>query len=80
MLHKVCLVTGCGRGIGTAIARRMHARSYALIPMSPSASCKTLAAELGGIARVEEQAKTEAFLLTRTQAKSPARPWWSTAA
>jgi NAD(P)-dependent dehydrogenase (short-subunit alcohol dehydrogenase family) len=50
MTTKVCLVTGGGRGIGAAVAREMHARGYALALMSPSASCETLAAELGGVA------------------------------
>ena len=49
--HKVCLVTGGGRGIGAAVAREMHARGYKLALMSPSESCETLAAELGGVAR-----------------------------
>lgn len=51
MTRKVCLVTGAGRGIGAAIAREMQARGYALVLMSPSENCETLAAELGGIAR-----------------------------
>jgi NAD(P)-dependent dehydrogenase (short-subunit alcohol dehydrogenase family) len=48
MSSKVCLVTGAGRGIGAAVAREMHARGYALVLMSPSENCETLAAELGG--------------------------------
>lgn len=48
---KVCLVTGGGRGIGAAVAREMHARGYKVALMSPSESCETLAAELGGVAR-----------------------------
>lgn len=51
MTQKVCLVTGGGRGIGAAVAREMHRRGYALVLMSPSDSCETLAAELGGVAR-----------------------------
>ncbi|THD81360.1 SDR family oxidoreductase [Aliigemmobacter aestuarii] len=51
MTRKVCLVTGAGRGIGAAIAREMHARGYALVLMSPSENCETLARELGGVAR-----------------------------
>lgn len=50
MTQKVCIVTGGGRGIGAAVAREMHARGYALALMSPSESCETLAAELGGVA------------------------------
>jgi NAD(P)-dependent dehydrogenase (short-subunit alcohol dehydrogenase family) len=51
MGHKVCLVTGAGRGIGAAVAREMRARGYELVLMSPSANCEALAAELGGVAR-----------------------------
>jgi NAD(P)-dependent dehydrogenase (short-subunit alcohol dehydrogenase family) len=51
MAQKVCLVTGGGRGIGGAVAREMHGRGYKLALMSPSESCETLAAELGGVAR-----------------------------
>jgi NAD(P)-dependent dehydrogenase (short-subunit alcohol dehydrogenase family) len=51
MTRKTCIVTGGGRGIGAAVAREMHVRGYALVLMSPSASCETLAAELGGVAR-----------------------------
>lgn len=51
MTRKVCLVTGGGRGIGAAVAHEMHGRGYALALMSPSESCETLAAELGGVAR-----------------------------
>lgn len=51
MTQKVCLVTGGGRGIGAAVAREMHARGYRLALMSPSETCETLAAELGGVAR-----------------------------
>lgn len=50
MTQKTCLVTGAGRGIGAAIARAMHARGYAVVLMSPSDNCRTLAAELGGVA------------------------------
>jgi NAD(P)-dependent dehydrogenase (short-subunit alcohol dehydrogenase family) len=51
MTQKVCLVTGGGRGIGGAVAREMAARGYKVALMSPSESCETLAAELGGVAR-----------------------------
>ncbi len=51
MTRKVCLITGGGRGIGAAVAREMHARGHALALMSPSETCETLAAELGGVAR-----------------------------
>lgn len=48
---KTCLITGGGRGIGAAVAREMAARGYKVALMSPSESCETLAAELGGVAR-----------------------------
>lgn len=51
MTNKVCLITGGGRGMGAAIAREMASRGYKLALMSPSQSCETLAAELGGVAR-----------------------------
>lgn len=51
MTDKICLITGGGRGIGAAVAREMAARGYRLVLMSPSDSCETLAAELGGVAR-----------------------------
>ena len=50
MTKKTCLIIGGGRGMGAAIAHEMHHRGYALALMSPSESCETLAAELGGIA------------------------------
>ena len=50
MTQKVCRVTGGGRGIGAAVAREMSSRGYAVALMSPSESCVTLAAELGGVA------------------------------
>ncbi|MFN8683149.1 SDR family oxidoreductase [Paracoccus sp. P2] len=51
MTQKVCLITGGGRGMGAAVAREMASRGYRLALMSPSESCETLAAELGGVAR-----------------------------
>ncbi|WP_088562506.1 SDR family oxidoreductase [Arboricoccus pini] len=45
----VAIVTGGGRGMGAAIARELHARGYRLALMSPSASAKELAAEMGGV-------------------------------
>lgn len=50
MTDKVCLITGGGRGMGAAVAREMAGRGYSLALMSPSESCETLAAELGGVA------------------------------
>lgn len=51
MTDKVCLIIGGGRGMGAATAREMHGKGYRLALMSPSESCETLAAELGGVAR-----------------------------
>ena len=51
MTEKTCLIVGGGRGMGAAAAREMHKRGYKLALMSPSESCETLAAELGGVAR-----------------------------
>ena len=47
--RKVAVVTGGGRGMGAAIARRLDAGGYRLALMSPSDSAERLAAELGGI-------------------------------
>ena len=49
--NKTCLIIGGGRGMGAAVANEMQQRGYQLALMSPSESCKTLAGELGGIAR-----------------------------
>lgn len=51
MTEKVALITGGGRGMGAAIARELASRDYRVALMSPSESCETLAAELGGVAR-----------------------------
>ena len=62
MSKKVCLIIGGGRGMGAATARQMHSRKYKLALMSPSTSCETLAAELGGIAlrgRAENKGELE---------------------
>lgn len=64
MSEKVCLIVGGGRGMGAATAREMHRRGYRLALMSPSESCETLAAELGGVAhrgRAEDAADTQAI-------------------
>lgn len=50
MTDKTCLIIGGGRGMGAATAREMHKRGYKLALMSPSETCETLAAELGGVA------------------------------
>ena len=51
MTEKTYLIVGGGGGMGAAAAREMHKRGYKLALMSPSESCETLAAELGGVAR-----------------------------
>ena len=64
MTNKTCLIIGGGRGMGAATAREMHTRGYKLALMSPSESCETLAAELGGVARrgkAENAADTQAI-------------------
>ncbi|MCF3639143.1 SDR family oxidoreductase [Rhizobium sp. TRM95111] len=48
--NRVAIVTGGGRGMGGAIARELAANGYRVALMSPSESCETLAAELGGVA------------------------------
>lgn len=50
MTEKVALITGGGRGMGAATARELASRGYRVALMSPSESCETLAAELGGVA------------------------------
>ncbi len=71
MTQKVCLVTGGGRGIGGAVAREMAARGYKVALMSPSESCETLAAELGGVARrgvAQSEADLKGIVETTMQA------------
>ncbi|WP_417208583.1 SDR family oxidoreductase [Antarctobacter sp.] len=63
MTERVCLIIGGGRGMGAATAREMHSRGYKLALMSPSQSCETLAAALGGVAsrgRAENAEDTQA--------------------
>ena len=48
--NRVAIVTGGGRGIGAAAARRLHDEGYRLVLMSPSDSAQALAAALGGVA------------------------------
>lgn len=47
--EKVAVITGGGRGMGAAIARRLGEQGYRLALMSPSQSARVLADELGGI-------------------------------
>ena len=71
MTQKVFLVTGGGRGIGGAVAREMAARGYKVALMSPSESCETLAAELGGVARrgvAQSEADLKGIVETAMQA------------
>ncbi len=46
---KVAIITGGGRGMGAAVARKLSEQGYRLALMSPSESARVLAAELGGI-------------------------------
>ena len=50
MSQKVCVIVGGGRGMGAAVARKMHDRNYNLALMSPTNNCEILAKELNGIA------------------------------
>ncbi len=47
--QKVAIITGGGRGMGAAIARKLSEQGYRLALMSPSESARVLADELGGI-------------------------------
>ena len=47
--QKVAIITGGGRGMGAAIARKLNEQGYRLALMSPSDSARILADELGGI-------------------------------
>ena len=47
--QKVAIITGGGRGMGAAIARKLSEQGYRLALMSPSESAPVLADELGGI-------------------------------
>lgn len=47
--QKVAIITGGGRGMGAAIARKLSEQGYRLVLMSPSDSARILADELGGI-------------------------------
>ena len=47
--QRVVMITGGGRGMGAAIARRLHGEGCKLALLSPSGSAEALARELGGI-------------------------------
>jgi NAD(P)-dependent dehydrogenase (short-subunit alcohol dehydrogenase family) len=47
--QKAAIITGGGRGMGAAIARKLSEQGYRLALMSPSESARVLADELGGI-------------------------------
>ncbi len=47
--QKVAVITGGGRGMGAAIARKLNEQGYRLALMSPSESARVLADELDGI-------------------------------
>lgn len=56
---KVAIVTASGKGMGAAIARRLHADGYRLALLSPSGAAETLAMELGGIAHTGSTAEPD---------------------
>lgn len=71
MSDKVAIITAGGRGIGAAIARRLHQDGYRLALMSPSDSAEALAATLGAVAirgRTENAADVEALVNAATAA------------
>lgn len=49
--QKTAIVTAASRGIGAACARTLAAKGWAVVLMSTSSDCETLAQELGGYAR-----------------------------
>jgi NAD(P)-dependent dehydrogenase (short-subunit alcohol dehydrogenase family) len=74
MPQKVCIITAAGRGIGAACAREMHARGYAMVLMSPSENCETLASELKGhahrgVAQSDADLKTLVDLALQTHGR-----------
>jgi NAD(P)-dependent dehydrogenase (short-subunit alcohol dehydrogenase family) len=57
MDSPVCIVTASGRGIGAAVARRLHSAGYRLVLMS-TGGVEALAAELGAIGVVGSVAES----------------------
>ena len=49
-MKRVAIVTGAGRGMGAAIARKLAADGYCVALLSPGETVEPLAAELGGVA------------------------------
>ena len=49
-VKRVAIVTGAGRGMGAAIARKLAADGYGMGLLSPGDTVEPLAAELGGVA------------------------------
>lgn len=47
--NKVAVVTGAGKGMGAASARKLATQGYKMVLMSPSGSALALARELGGV-------------------------------
>lgn len=58
MDSPVCIVTASGRGIGAAVARRLHSAGYRLVLMSTGGGAEALAAELGAIGVVGSVAES----------------------
>ena len=67
--QKSALIVGGGRGMGAAVARRLHSDGWHLTLMSPSESCEKLASELTGAQAVRGSAG-EAEDLARAVAKA----------
>jgi NAD(P)-dependent dehydrogenase (short-subunit alcohol dehydrogenase family) len=56
---RVAVIAACGKGLGEAIARNLHAHGHSLVMMGRSEGVEALAKELGGIAVRGDVGKTE---------------------
>ena len=68
--QRVAIVTGAGRGMGAAIARRLAADGYGVGLLSPGQTVEPLAAELNGVAvrgSVTEPADLEHLVVATLQ-------------